>query len=89
MRDRSIRVIAIAGLVLASVACSRPEPPEKERPVEPQAEVAADTAATADADATELRDAIREPIERAEAVEGAVLEAAERQQDAIDAATGN
>ena len=88
MRDRSIRVIAIAGLVLASVAC-RPEPPEKERPVEPQAEVAADTAATADADATELRDAIREPIERAEAVEGAVLEAAERQQDAIDAATGN
>lgn len=83
MRDRSLRVIAIAGLVLACVACSRPEPPEKERPVEPQAE------AVIDADATELRDAIREPIEKAEAMEGAVLEAAEKQQDAIDAATGN
>ena len=82
MRDRSLRVIAIAGLVLACVACSKPEPPEKERPVEPQAE------AVRDADSTELRDAIREPIEKAEGVEDAVLEAAEKQREAIEAAAG-
>ena len=82
MRDRTLRVLALAGLLLAGVACTKPEPPDKEQPPEPQA-------AVIDADATGLRDAIREPIERAEAVEGAVLEAAEKQQDAIDAATGN
>lgn len=77
------RILALASVLLACLACSKPEPPDKERPVEPQAEAAVD------AEATELRDAIREPIERAEAVEDAVLEAAEKQQDAIDAATGN
>ena len=83
MRDRVLRVLAMAGLLLAGVACTKPEPPDKEQPVEPQA------AAVTDADATELRDAIREPIERAEAVEGAVIEAAEQQKKAIEAAAGD
>ena len=87
MRDGTIRVMAMAGLVLACVACSKPAPPEKERPVEPQAAVAAETG-TAGTGAIDLRDAVRAPIDRAAAVEDAVLDAAEQQRDAIDAATG-
>lgn len=83
MRNPWLRVIAVAGLALGCAACSKPEPPDKERPVEPRA------GAAVDADPTELRDAIREPVERAGSVEGAVLEAADRQQEVIDAATGN
>ena len=58
-------------------ACSKPRPPEKEQPPEPQA-----------AQHTELRDAIGRPIEKAEAVEADVLDAADRQRAAIDAQTG-
>lgn len=83
MRITLVRMVAITAVTLL-VACTKPEPPPTEQPPEPQAESTTEDTA----DATELRDAIREPIERAEAVEGAVLEAAEQQQDAIDAATG-
>lgn len=78
-----MRIPIVAGLLLACLACTKPEPPDKEQPVEPQAEAAVD------ARAAEVRDAVREPIERAEAVEDAVMEAAEKQRAAIDAATGN
>lgn len=83
MRSAVVRMLAVAAVVVAVAGCRKPEPPPTEQPVEPQAEAAVD------AEANELRDAIRAPIERAEAVEGAVLEAAEKQQDAIDAATGD
>ena len=71
------RIAASTLLLLGCVACSRPEPPKKEQPPEPQAQ-----------QHTELRDTIQKPIERAKAVEGQVLDAAKQQQDDIDAQTG-
>jgi hypothetical protein len=72
-----LRLAASTLLLLGCAACSKPEPPKKDQPPEPQAE-----------QHTELRDAIQKPIERANAVEGEVLDAAKQQQDAIDAQTG-
>ena len=71
----SIATICAALLVFACAACSRPEPVPPDDPPEPQA-------------ATELRDAIQAPIDRAKAVEDTVQEAAEKQRAAIDAAAG-
>jgi hypothetical protein len=71
------RIAASTLLLFGCAACSKPEPPKKEQPPEPQA-----------AQHAELRDAIQEPIERAKAVEGQVLDAAKQQQDDIDAQTG-
>ena len=73
-----LRIAASTLLLLGCAACSKPEPPKKEQPPEPQAQAAH----------TELRDAIQKPIERAKAVEGQVLDAAKQQQDDIDAQTG-
>ena len=61
--------LALALAVLG--ACSKPKPPEKERPVDPQA--------------TQLRDSIQQPIQKAQAVEADVIEAADKQRDAIEA----
>lgn len=66
-------LIAVAALGALS-ACSKPQPPEKERPVEPQA--------------TQLREAIQRPLEQAKGSEDAVDQGAQRQRDAIDAAGG-
>jgi hypothetical protein len=66
-------ILAALAVSLLCAACSKPEPPEKERPPEPQA--------------TELRDAIQQPIDRAKAVEDQVQEAAAQQKAAIDAQT--
>lgn len=66
-------ILAALAVPLLCAACSKPEPPEKERPPEPQA--------------TELRDAIQQPIDRAKAVEGEVQDAAAQQRAAIDAQT--
>ncbi len=74
--------VAALSLLLAGAGCSKPEPPKKEQPPDPQAEQATD------AQSTGLRDAIQRPIDRAKAVEPTVLEAAKQQQDAIDAQTG-
>jgi len=73
-----IRVAALS-LLLACSACSKPEPPKKDQPPEPQA-AARDTA---------LRDMIQAPQDKARAVEPAVLDAAKKQDDAIEAQTGN
>ena len=67
-------IVAVLALPLLCAACSKPEPPEKQRPPEPQA--------------TELRDAIQQPIDRAKAVDAQVQDAAAQQQAAIDAQTG-
>jgi hypothetical protein len=74
-----MRCAALSLLVL-SAACSRPAPPDKEQPPEPQATHPVETH-------TELRDAIQAPIDRAKAVSPEVLEAAQKQRDDIDAQT--
>ena len=64
----------------ALAACSKPEPPEKERPPEPKA--------ASEPRHTELRDAIQAPIDKAKSVEKTTLDAAEQQRAEIDAQTG-
>ncbi|UHQ23100.1 hypothetical protein LVB77_21065 [Lysobacter sp. 5GHs7-4] len=74
MRSPSFRTALWATVALAlaaSAGCARPKPPEKERPVDPQA--------------TQLRDSIQQPIQKAQAVEADVLEAADKQRDSIEA----
>jgi hypothetical protein len=73
------RSIALCALLLCAAACSKPEPPPTDQPPEPQAQAQ---------QATELRDAIQRPIDRAKAVEPQVLDAARQQQADIDAQTG-
>jgi len=66
----------LMGMVMTALlaGCSKPKPPEKERPVEPQA--------------TQLRDAINEPLDKAKNVDKQVQDAAEAQRKAIEAAGG-
>ena len=65
----------------ALAACSKPEPPEKDRPPEPQATAAARPYGNPHA----MRDAIQAPIDRAKSAEDVTLEAARKQQASIDA----
>lgn len=67
-------ICGIAAVVALMAGCSKPKPPDKDRPVEPQA--------------TQLRDAIQAPIEKAQHVEGDVQEAADQQRAAIEAQEG-
>jgi hypothetical protein len=62
-------------LLLGVAACSKPKPPEKERPVDPQAH-------------TELRDAIQAPIQKAQKVEDKTQDAKDAQDAAIEAQGG-
>jgi hypothetical protein len=79
---RHAAMISLAGLLLA--ACS-PEPtPTEPTPVpedEPTPQVVA-------GEATELRDAIQAPQDKARAVEDTLMQAADAQREAIDAAEG-
>ena len=77
------RMIALCASLLCAAACSKPEPPPTDQPPEPQAQQPG-----GQAQATELRDAIQRPIDRAKAVEPQVLDAAKQQQADIDAQTG-
>lgn len=65
-------------LLATLTACSPPQPPDKDRPPDPQARE----------QHTELRDAIHAPIEKAQKVEADVQKAADEQRAAIDAAGG-
>jgi hypothetical protein len=66
------RTLLFAMAMLALLAgCSRPKPPEKERPVEPQA--------------TQLRDAINAPLDKAKNLQKELQEANERERATIDA----
>jgi len=73
-------MLRVAGLVLVigGLAACKPEPPPTDEPPQPKA---------ATASATELRDAIKQPIDQAKAVEAATQQAAEKQRAEIDAAT--
>ncbi len=54
-------------------ACGKPEPPSPERPPQPQA--------------TAVRDAIQQPLDKARALQADTDKAAQAQRAAIDAAT--
>ena len=69
-----LRATCLTMLGLGLSAC-RPEPPPTDEPPKPQA-----------TEATQLRDAIQAPIDKAKAVEDTVQEAADKQQAEIDAA---
>jgi hypothetical protein len=71
--------LALAALAatFALAACNEPVPPDKQDPPEPQAP-----------QATELRDAIQAPIDKARAVDTQVKDAAQQQRDAIEAQAG-
>lgn len=75
---RSPAFAVIATLLLLG-GCSKPEPPEKDRPPEPKA---------SEPSHTQLRDAIQAPIDRAKSVEQTTLDAAQKQRAEIDAQTG-
>lgn len=75
---------ATLAALLSCAACSKPQPPETDRPPEPQA----DAGAAGASDATELRDSIRKPIDRARAVQGEVDDAAAKQRADVDAQSG-
>lgn len=68
---------------LISVAgCSKPKIPDHDDRPEPQT-------AAVPAPPTQLREAMQQPIDKAEAAQASVDAAAEAQRKAIDAATGN
>jgi hypothetical protein len=75
--------LLLAGITGIS-GCSKPEVPEHDERPEPQA-----TPAATATPPTELREAMQQPIDKAEAVQAASDAAAEQQRKAIDAATGN
>jgi len=64
-------------LALSCAACTQPVQPPTEQKPEPQAQAH-----------TELRDAIKAPIDKAKAVDDAVQDAADKQKAAIDVAAG-
>jgi uncharacterized lipoprotein YajG len=68
------RSLLCALMALALLAgCSKPKPPDKDRPPEPQA--------------TQLRDAMQAPLEQAKQAQEEAKQAAEEQRKAIEAAT--
>ncbi|MET0807555.1 MAG: hypothetical protein ABWX93_02230 [Pseudoxanthomonas sp.] len=77
MKTTLLRSACLVFPLLALCAC-KPEPPPTDQPPEPKA---------ATADATQLREAIQQPIDRARAVDAASQRAADDQRAAIDAAT--
>ena len=78
MNASLLRLTCITLLGLGLAAC-KPTPPPTDEPPQPQAVAAPE--------ATELRDAIQQPIDQAKAVESNVQEAADQQAATIDAAT--
>ncbi len=68
---------AMLAVSLIGLAACKPETPPTDEPPAPQAVAAEDT---------QLRDAIKQPVDKAKAVEGAVQEAADKNSAAIDAA---
>ena len=76
MRTNLLLSTCLVLAVLALTACT-PEPPPTDQPPEPKVTAG---------EATELRDAIQQPIDAAKAVGEVTRQAAEDQQAAIDAA---
>ena len=70
--NMALRSALLAGMIGLCAAC-RPEPPPTDDPPEPQAAAAA----------TELRDTIQAPIDKAKAVEDDVQKAADARAEAM------
>lgn len=71
-----LRGCALLGCVLLA-ACNKPAPPPTEQPPVPKADAH-----------TQLRDAIKQPLDKAKGAEQSVQDAADAQRAAIDAAGG-
>lgn len=81
---RSILSMLPLSICLAMLpGCSGPKVPDHDTPPDPQ------TAAPAADQPTQLREAIRRPIDKANDANASVAADAEAQRKAIDAATGN
>ena len=80
--------LSAVSVLLLCVACSKPQPPETDRPPEPQAGATQGTDQGAAATGAGLRDAIQQPIDRARAVDAQVEDAAAKQRAAVDAQSG-
>ena len=70
------RVLSVVGALALLTACSKPTPPDKEQPVEPQAAARHD----------DLKRAIDKPIDRARAARDASEAASKAQDAALEAA---
>ncbi|HXH00592.1 MAG TPA: hypothetical protein VNI56_00135 [Xanthomonadaceae bacterium] len=71
-----LRICTVSLPLSGIVACSKPGKPDPQRRPDPQAHAA------------ELRDVIRQPIDRAKATDAAVQAAADAQRAQIEAQTG-
>jgi hypothetical protein len=80
MRTPALWLLA-AALLAAQTACSKPTVPDHDDRPEPQA--------YAPASPTPLRESMQQPIDKAKTAQAEIDAAAERQRDAIEAATGN
>jgi hypothetical protein len=85
MKANAVPTIFALCLALACSACSKPEPPEKDRPVEPQAQAKTEAQPRPYGNPHALRDYMQKPIEKAKTAEAVTLEAAKQQQASIDA----
>ena len=75
MTPVTMQTLAGCALLLAALAaCSKPQPPDKERPPVPKS-----------AQHTQMRDAIQAPLDKARNVEADMQKAADAQRAAIDA----
>lgn len=68
--------LSVLVALCATSACSKPQPPPTDQPPEPQAQH------------TQLRDAIQQPLDKAKSVEKALQDAADQQRAEIDDNTG-
>jgi len=71
-----LRMCTVSLLLSGIVACSKPGKPDPDRRPDPQAH------------ATQLRDVIQQPIDRAKATDAAVQAAADAQRAQIEVQTG-
>lgn len=83
---RAVITMSLLAGFTGLMGCSKPKVPDHDDPPEPQA--AATTMPPAHTPPTQLREAMQKPIDKAEAAQGEIDAAAERQRAAIDAATG-
>jgi hypothetical protein len=71
------RIASFLLLACAAAGCSAPKPPPSDQPPDPQA-------TAQHARDTQLRDAIRQPIDKAKGVEDTTLKAADEQRQQIE-----